>query len=144
MKIEILDDDRFVIYYSLILDDILEYDVEDIKLFIKLLVIRLQNKYNMDIRGYYHLDVYVNKILILEFCKIDEYSQKVDLNIVIHLDSTILVKMDDYFLSNKKKYLHKGKYFMKISDIDFAKYIEFIEFVYGNDAKNILENSKII
>ena len=139
MKIEVIDDDRFIIYYSLILDNILEYDIEDIKLFIKLLVVRLQNKYNLDIKGYYHLDVYVNKILILEFYKIDEYCDKVDLNIIIHLDSTILVKFDDYFLINSKKYLYKNKYYMKIEDIDFQKYIELIEFIYERQAKYILD-----
>jgi len=45
MKIEMIDDDRFVVYYSFILDDILEYDIEDIKVFIQLLVVRLKNKY---------------------------------------------------------------------------------------------------
>lgn len=144
MKIELIDDDRFVVYYSIILDDILEYDVDDIKLFIKLLVVRLQNKYNLDIKGYYHLDVYVNKILILEFYKIDEYSDKVDLNIVIHLDSNIMIKFDDYFLIEGKKYKYKDKYYMKIEDIDFAKYIEFIEFVYEKEAEIILENSKVV
>lgn len=144
MKIEEIDDDRFVIYYSLILDDILEYDVEDIKLFIKILVVRLQNKYNLDIKGYYHLDVYVNKILILEFYKIDEYCDKVDLNIIIHLDSTILVKFDDYFLNENKKYLYKDKYYMKIEDIDFNKYIEFIEFIYEKQAKYILDNAIVV
>lgn len=144
MKIEVIDDDRFIIYYSLILDDILEYDIEDIKLFIKLLVVRLDSKYNLDIKGYYNLDVYVNKILILEFYKIDEYCDKVDLNIIIHLNSTILVKFDDYFLNENKKYLYKDKYYMKIEDIDFNKYIEFIEFIYEKEAKYILDNSIIV
>jgi len=144
MKIEMIDDDRFVVYYSFILDDILEYDIEDIKVFIQLLVVRLKNKYNLDIEGYYHLDVYVNKILILEFYKIDEYSKKVDLNIVIHLDSTILVEFDDYFINSKKKYFYKDKYYLKIEDIDFLKYIEFIRFVYDKEATNILNNAKIV
>lgn len=144
MKIEVIDDDRFIIYYSLILDDILEYDIEDIKLFIKLLVVRLDSKFNLDIKGYYNLDVYVNKILILEFYKIDEYCDKVDLNIIIHLNSTILVKFDDYFLNENKKYLYKDKYYMKIEDIDFNKYIEFIEFIYEKKAKYILDNSIIV
>lgn len=144
MNLEVLDDDRFIVYYSLILDDILEYEIEDIKLFIKLIVIRLQNKYNVNIKGYYHLDVYVNKILILEFYKIDEYSERVDLDIVIHLNSTILVKFDDYFLTNNRKYLYKNKYYLKIEDIDFVKYIEFVEFVYEKQAKHILDNAMIV
>lgn len=144
MKIEYIDIDKFVIYYSNIQDDILEYDVEDIKMFIKALVVKIKSGYNMNINGYYKLDVYVNKILILEFLKMDEYNKRIDLDIYVHLEDDILISFQDYFLIDKRKYLYQDKYYLRIEDVDYLKYIEFIEFTYGDRAKDIIDNAKLI
>ncbi len=144
MKIEIIDKEHFVIYYSLILDDILEYEVEDIKIFIKMLVLRLRKKYHIALKGYYHLDVYIKKMIILEFTQIDEYEEEVDLNIMIHMTTPILVGFSDYFLIPGKKYFFEGQYYVPIEEINYEKYVEFVHLVYNKEAKKILECAKIL
>ena len=133
-----IDDEHLVIYYTTILDDIKEYDIEDLKTFIKFLVLRLRKKYHLDLKGYYHLDVHIKKILILEFQKIDDYENEIDLNIVIHPSTPILLEFDDYFLIPGKKYSYQGKYYIPMEDIEFEKYIEFTNIVYGKEAELIL------
>ena len=144
MKFEIIDDCKIVVYYSLILDDLNTYDTNDIKTFIKYLVVKLRNTYNLDLHGYYHLDVYINKIIILEFVLIDEYEDEIDLNIKIHFNSDIMVKFDDYFLIDCKKYFYNDNYYASISDIDLTKCIEFVDFIYKDEAKKVKNNGILI
>lgn len=141
MRVEQIDENHLTIYYSLILDDILEYDIEDLKTFIKVLVISLRKKYHLDLKGYYHLDVHIKKILILEFEKIDDYEDEIDLNIIIHLTTPILIKFKDYFLIPGRKCCYKNYYYLPIENIEYEKYIEHIEFIYGDAAKMICANS---
>ena len=144
MKFEIIDDNKTIVYYTLILDDLNKYTTNDIKTFIKCLVVKLRNKYNLDLHGYYHLDVYTNKIMILEFNLIDEYDDEIDLNIKIHPNSEIMVKFDDYFLVNCKKYFYNEKYYASISDIDLIKCIEFVDFIYNEDVKLVKNNGLLL
>ena len=144
LKIEIIDEDNLTIYYSLILDDILEYSVENLKTFIQLLVVRLRKKFHLDLKGYYHLDVYIRKIVILEFHRIDDYEDEIDLNIKIHTNTPVLVEFEDYFLINEKdqeKYSYQGKYYIPIDKIDYKKYIEFIKIIYNDEARTIIRNA---
>lgn len=138
LKIEVIDDERFTVYYTLIMDDILEYDIEDINVFIQMLVLKIRKNYHLDLNGYYHLDVYIKKILILEFEQIDEYEDEVDLNITVHLNTPILVGFDDYFLIPEKKYYYQEKYYVPIEKIEYEKYVEFLEIVYNEEAREIM------
>lgn len=142
MKIE-SKDDKIIVYYTMILDDILEYDVEDIKTFIKILVLRLKKKYHLSLNGYYHLNVYINKIMILEFEQIDDYEDQIDLNIILHLNHRIMVKYQDFFLFKGKKYYYLGNYYSYIDQIDIEKNIEFIEFIYKDEVEEIKKEGKL-
>lgn len=144
MKVEWTNDDKLIIYYTLILDDILEYEIEDIKTFIKLLVIRLRKYHHLSLNGYYHLDVYINKIMILEFVQIDEYEDEIDLNIVLHLNHPIMVKYEDYFLISGKKYYYENSFYSNIDEIDITKILEFIEFIYKDDVKIVKEKGILL
>lgn len=137
MKVEVLDDDRIIVYYSMIIDDIDNYSTLDIKTFIKCLILRLRKKYHFNLHGYYYLDVYINKIMILDFQMIDEYDDEIDLNIRIHLNSDIMVKFDDYFLIDGDKYYYLNSYYMDISLVDVSKYIEFIDFIFLDDVRKV-------
>lgn len=144
LKIEVIDENSLVIYYSLIFDNILEYKTEDIKSFIQMLVIRLRKNYHLDLKGYYHLNVYINKIAILEFERIDDYEDEIDLNIIIHTNTPVLVELEDYFLFPGRKYYYQEKYYLPIEQIQYEKYIEFIKFIYGKKAKNILNCGNLV
>ncbi len=144
LKIEMIKEDKLVVYYTLIMDDILEYDMEDIKVFIQMLVLKIRKNYHLDLKGYYHLEVYIKKILILEFNQIDEYEDEVDLNITVHLNTPVLVGFDDYFLIPSKKYYYQGKYYVSIDEIEYEKYVEFLEVVYNDEAKEVMQKGVLI
>lgn len=137
MRIEENDENHLTIYYSLILDDILEYDIEDLKIFIKMLVVTLRKKYHINLKGYYNLHVHIKKILILEFEKIDDYEDEIDLNITIHTKTPIFIKFEDYFLIPGNKYYYLNYFYMPIEQVEYEKYIEFIDFIYGNEAEKV-------
>lgn len=128
----------------MILDDILNYEIEDIKLFIKTLVVRLKSKYKIPLQGYYHLNIYINKIMILEFIQIDEYDEEVDLNITLHLNHEILVKYENPNLIKGKSYYYRKNFYTKIEDIDIKKMIEFIEFIYGKEPEKIKKEGLLL
>ncbi len=138
MKIDWMDEEHFTIYYFLVFDDILEYDIQDLKTFLQVLVLRLRKKYHLKVEGYYHLDVYIKKILILEFEKIDDYEDEVDLNIVIHKKTPVLVKFSDFFLVPGHKYFYDHQFYLPIEEVSYEKYVEFFEVIYGKEANRVL------
>lgn len=142
MKIE-SKENKIIVYYTMILDDISDYEVEDIKTFIKILVFRLKKKNHLPLNGYYHLDVYINKIMILEFEQIDEYEDQIDLNIILHLNHEIMVKYQDFFLVKGRKYYFLENYYSNIENIDIEKNIEFVEFIYNDDVDEIKREGKL-
>jgi len=128
----------------MILDDILNYEIEDIKLFVKTLVVRLKNKYKIPLQGYYHLNIYINKIMILEFIEIDEYEDEVDLNITLHLNHDILIKHKNPNLIKGKSYYYKNSFYTKIGNINIKENIEFIEFIYGRETEKIKKEGLLL
>lgn len=143
MRFDEISNDRIVMYYSMFLDNIDEYSTDEVKTFIKCLIVELRKIYNLSLHGYYHLDVYINKIMILEFNLIDEYDDEIDLNIKIHLKSPIMVKFNDYFLTDGDKYYYNNDYYQDISNLDVNKIIEFCDFFY-KDEVNKIKNKGIL
>lgn len=144
MKVEWLSNDKLVVYYTLIFDNILDYEVEDVKTLIKLLVIRLRKQHHLALQGYYHLDVYINKIMILEFEQIDEYEEEIDLNIVLHLNHSILASSENRFATCGKQYFYQGRYYMDILLVDLEKEIEFLDFHYKEEAEKVKKEGMVI
>lgn len=116
----------------------LDYDSKD-KLHreIKELFVNLIKNYNLDLFGYFKVDIYENKKYgcILEINKIyGDNTEFIDLKIILHRKTTFYLVMDEYYYFDLKDILYRNnKYLINIENIDnLDKYIEYGEINYDN------------
>ena len=137
LKVEVIDEDNFVVYLAL--DKKVQFENEDdIKQFLKDIILKLKKKLKSYFCGYYELIIHISfNIIVLEFEKIDEYCTGVDLNIVVLFKSEIMFKYNDFMLI-KPDYYYKKFFYKKINNcFDILKYLEFGSFIYGKDVEKI-------
>ena len=140
MKIEIIDEDNFIVYLTV--DTFLEEksqsyiemeNEDDIKKVLDGIVLRLKKRLRNKFVGSYMLTAYkAYNVFVLEFERLDEYHIGVELNIVIYLNSKILFKYEEPLLIKPDYYL--DGYFYKVINDNFnlLKYMEFGSFDYGD------------
>lgn len=150
MKIESTSFSDFSIFINRDYLDIDDYkDQDQVVKYVKILVKKLRNKLNL--KGFYKLKVFVNNIigLFVDVIKIDdlEYSNILDLRVIVFLDSDIYFETDDYFLisDNKKIIFYDDKFYCSVVDLDnIYNYLEFGNFIYGDEVLKILEQGTIV
>lgn len=114
----------------------LEYDNKD-KLHheIKEIFINLIKNYNLDLFGYFKVDIYENKKYgcILEINKIySDNSDYIDLKVILHHNTKFYLVMNEYYFLNIEhvKY-HNNNFYLDIDNIEnLDNYIEFGEIYY--------------
>ena len=114
----------------------LEYDNKD-KLHheIKEIFINLIKNYNLDLFGYFKVDIYENKKYgcILEINKIySDNSDYIDLKVILHRNTKFYLVMNEYYFLNIEnvKY-HNNNFYLDIENIEnLDNYIEFGEIYY--------------
>lgn len=143
MKVNIIDDDNIIVF--LFEED--NYKADTLKKVFK----RLNNIYNMDIKGYYYIKVYKDKnygiILSInkETANYFSYSDEVDAEIEL-VDSEFLYEIKDYFFLDKELkdkvniYKYDNKLYLKINKSLSSKELLYII----ENSKIIYDNSKII
>ena len=124
------------------------------------LINKIQKQYNIDLSGYYNVYIYKDKNygLIIEMEKekldyLDYFNNQIELNIEI-IEDTFLYKIDNIFTIDKTLlekliiYINKDEIYLKIkeniNDIELGQIIENSQIIYGNKAKSIKKQSKII
>ena len=124
------------------------------------LINKIQKQYNIDLNGYYNVYIYKDKNygLIIEMEKekldyLDYFNNQIELNIEI-IEDTFLYKIDNIFTIDKTLlekliiYINKDEIYLKIkeniNDIELGQIIENSQIIYGNKAKSIKKQSKII
>ena len=149
---KILYEDNIVIYIN---DKIELNDINDIKVYLKNLFIKIKDRIN--ISGFYDSFIYKDKRygMIIELIKDDsdyfDYLDEIDMHITLE-DTVFLYQINDIFIDNKiinnnSIYLYDNKYYLKLNnklnDIDFSKLLEVSELVY-KDTNIILNCGKKI
>ncbi len=109
-------------------------------------------KFKLGLCGFYKIKVFShNKIgIFLEAIKLDdsEYSNSLDLRVVVYTDEKFYFETDDYFFIEKyndKRYSNEK--FYCLVDEDFDKVLEgseFGRFIYGKEVNKVLNNSLIL
>lgn len=145
MHIEINSNNIFIflnIYnvYSLEKDDLIKQ--------VKDLIIKYKSKLNM--KGFYKVKVHVGEGigLFIDIYKIDdiEYSNSLDLRILIFYDDTFYFETDDYFVIenvDNVRYFN-NKYYCLASDVLVDRVIEFGKFIYGDEVSKMLNGSILV
>lgn len=147
MRIEIISSEEFHIFVNNLYLKIDNYEhKEEIVEAVKGVISSVRGK--LHLRGFYKLKVFVNeKIgLFIEGVKLEglEYSNALDLRVVVFFDEDIYFKTEEYFVigdvSNVKYF--DGYYYCLVDDIaDINKVVEFGEFIYGRDALDVIDKS---
>ncbi len=155
MKIEYLVDDNFIIYLNK--HYIKDLNIEDkisVETYFKKLFRNLKSNYNLNMEGYYMVNIYSNCQygLIIEVNKLNAeyfslYGNKVDMKITINLNQPFLYEIDDYFIIDSLKniinnvYFKNNKYYLELKDIiDESSYnflLENSNIIYNDKAKDI-------
>lgn len=116
---------------------------------IKELLNKVENRFNLNLNGFYKINVYPNKKLgvFLDLIKIDdnEFTSWADFRIVIHQNEKFYLETDNYedfkYIKRKKYFNHK--FYINIEDLkNITKEIDLGNIMYGNDIKNILKEAK--
>ncbi len=124
------------------------------------LINKIQNKYIIDLNGYYNVFIYKDKNygLIIDMKKeeleyLDYFNNQIELNIEL-IEDSFLYKVDDIFNINKtllsKFVIYKDgeTIYLKakndLNSIELGTILENGEIVYGNKAQKIKRKSQII
>lgn len=156
----IIDENIVFFLNKIYLDNV---DIKDESLIEKKLIKlinKIQKQYTIDLNGYYNVYIYKDKNygLIIEMEKekldyLDYFNNQIELNIEI-IEDTFLYKTDNIFTIDKTLlekliiYINKDEIYLKIkeniNDIELGQIIENSQIIYGNKAKSIKKQSKII
>ena len=156
----IIDENIVFFLNKIYLDNV---DIKDESLIEKKLIKlinKIQKQYNIDLNGYYNVYIYKDKNygIIIEMEKekldyLDYFNNQIELNIEI-IEDTFLYKIDNIFTIDKTLlekliiYINKDEIYLKIkeniNDIELGQIIENSQIIYGNKAKSIKKQSKII
>ena len=148
MKIIINDDINMIIFLNkMYLLNIDFNNEENIEKYFKKLLKKLKNYYNININGYYEIDVYIDKlygvVLELEKQELEYYGyfdDEVDMQITIY-NKEFVYEIKDYFwiddkIKNKTKiYKYKNKLYLvvkeKIKELELGKILEHSKIIYN-------------
>lgn len=109
-------------------------------------------KIRLGLSGFYKVKVFPhNKIgLFLEVIKLDEseYSNSLDLRVVVYMDERFYFETADYFIIEKfndKRYMD-GMFYCQVDENidDIYAMVEFGRFIYGKEVNKVLNNSLIL
>lgn len=131
LKLEYVDNNLVIYYFDEIrVDNFVEYIIKCVK-----------DRYNLDIYGLCTVNLYKDKIIILEIIKNNvHYYNKDDIDIhIINKNNKILYEIEDIF-NVDKFYLYKNKYYVEkcnISECEFCK-------INYKDTDKIIKLGKLI
>lgn len=152
MRVELVNEDDLDIYINPYnFNDINCYDKETIINYIKEFIVKINNRYRLNLSGFYKIKAYFNsKVgLFLNVIKIDdnEFNNDADFRIVLFQNEKFFFETDNYEIikiyPNKRYY--KNKYYIDIDDIyNVNRLIDMGKIIYGEEAKEVIMNSKKI
>lgn len=150
MKIEFISNDSFSIFINKNYFKNVDYsDKECIIEVVKNLILKIKSKLNMC--GFYKVKVYVNKNvgLFLDVIKIEniEFSNNVDLRVIVGLDEDIFYELDDILFLSRDIPIRKlnDKFYVNVNDIDnIYDILELGRYVYGDELRDVLNKSRML
>ncbi len=161
MKIITVDLDSIILFLS-DMDFSLEEDIDELENSFRNIFIRLRDLYDIDIQGYFKVDIYKDKYIgvVVDIKKEDmEYFDyldgQIDMHISIHNDEVILFEVNDLYSFYKNLidkisyYIYHDKFYIKVNNVltDFEKsnLLEFSNSIlYGSKTKYILQKNNLI
>lgn len=160
MKVKIIDENNIIVFFN---TDIIDNNLNNkdrLEEIIKDIIDKINKIYNLNIYGYYNVDIYHDKHygLVIKFIKeiidyVDYEKGEIDLRIKVH-ERTFLYKINNIFNLNIDSciYKYKNNYYLKINNIEKTKLsllLELSELIYDNtniiiNNANILQNKSYV
>lgn len=158
MKLELFNLDNITIYLNKDYLNKINFNLEEnVEKEFRKLFLKIKNIYNINMRGYYEVIVYVNNNygIIIELEKDDDdyvkiFGDTLDMKIVFKFDSDIYYKLEEfenYNFEDYHLYYDNNNFYIKLNkndNINYSEYLKLIEnstIIYGtslNDIKNNL------
>lgn len=150
MRVEIFSDGEISIFVSSSYKGICDcYEKEKLVEVVKDVVKKLKRKLNL--KGFYKLKVFFNKVvgIFIRAIKVDEveYSNVLDLRVIVYTDQDIYFETDDYFMIKDVKNVrfYKNKFYCLVDDIfNIYKVVDWGRFIYGEEVLDMLDNSCLV
>lgn len=151
MKIEMLTKDSYKIFVNkLYIKDIDLNDKDVIILAVKDIIQKLKQR--LQLRGFYKVKVFPSKNigLFIEIIQLEdlEFSNNLDLRVVVYFDEKIFFETEDYFVIQKYDSIifFDDKFYCLIDDYfeDLLEIVEFGRFIYGKEVINLLNKGTIL
>lgn len=146
MHIEINSSDKIFIFINIL--NISSTEKSDLIDVVKNIIIKYRTR--LKLRGFYKAKVYVNEKvgLFIDLCKIDDidYSNSLDLRVLVFYDEKVYFGTDDYFIlegCEKVRYFEK-EFYCDVSDVEILRVVEFGHFIYGDEVLRLLEEGIIV
>ncbi len=146
MKIEKDIYNNYYIYMSNLYFNFSNYDKKKIVEEIKKIINQLKNKLNL--KQFYKVKVYLNEKLgtFLDIIKLDDldYSDTLDLRIIVLYDEKIYFETDNFFILKNLKNIKffNDKYYCLVDDIlNINDVVDFGRFIYGLELRNVLSKA---
>lgn len=110
----------------------------------------LKYRVKLRLKGFYKVKVFVNEKvgLFIEMCKIDEleYSNTLDLRILVFYDEDVYFETDDYFVLEgcEKIRFYNNKFYCDVKNVSILGVVEFGSFIFGDEVLKMLSNSVVV
>ncbi len=154
----ITNGDMIVLYLNRMYISSLDFtDKEATEKYMKRLLIKISNKYDINIDGYYVVNLYVdmNYGVVIEIVKeeleyLDYFANQIEINTKVTKGSFLyeVYNFDNSLLKKFIVYKIKDKLYLRvkdtISDLEMGKLIENSNIIYGNKANDIIRKAKIV
>ena len=154
----ITNGDMIILYLNKMYIRSLDFtDKEATEKYMKRLLTKISNKYDIEIDGYYVVNLYVdmNYGVVIEIIKeeleyLDYFSNQIEINTKV-VEGSFLYNIDNFDDSLLKKFIIykiKDKLYLRvkenISDLEMGKVLERAEIIYGAKANEIIKKAKIV
>lgn len=162
MKIEKLDDDNLIVFLNNLYLKKNSFTLKNnLEKYFKSLFIKLNEFYDIEIKGFYNINIYQDKLfgIILEIKKEDldfysYYDDHIDMKIRIMKKEKFVFVLDKFSMLNKnildycKIYKYNNSFYVipkkTISDVNIGIILENSKILYGEDAYKIINKAKLI
>lgn len=152
MKVEIINDEDIDIYINSYHLQGIDYNAkEDLLDRIKDLILKTNDRYRLNLCGFYKIKVYLNfRIgMFLNIIKIDdnEFNNEVDFRIVLYEDEKFFLETEEYEIidSITTKYYYNNRFYIDLDNLDdFTKYIDMGRIIYGDEVREMLSSCRYI
>ena len=162
MKVDIIDENNIIVFLNQFFTKDMNFlDKDLLEEQFKNLFLKLKDIYNIEINGYYDINIYIDKYYgsILDIKKeeieyLDYFDDQIDMRIILSKYSVFLYKIIDIFeipkdiLNSSLVYKYQNNLYLelrkKIDNIKIGKLLENSFLVYGPITDKILKNGRKI